>query len=41
MNITIQLKNDYGENKLYHKLLIKESIDALWVKSNVIHLSLK
>ena len=41
MNITIQLKIDYGENKSFHKLLIKESINALWVKSDVIHLSLK
>ena len=39
--ITVQLKNDYSENKSSHKLLTRESIDALWVKSDVIHLSLK
>ena len=41
MYIMVQLKNDYGKNKTSHKLLIRESIDAFWVKSDVIHLSLK
>ena len=41
MYIIVQLKNDYGENISSHKLLIRKSIDALWVKSDVIHLNLK
>ena len=41
MYIIVQLKNDYGENKLSPKILTRESIDALWVKSDVIHLNLK
>ena len=41
MYITVWEKNDYGKNKSFHKLLTRESIDALWVKSDVIHLSPK
>ena len=41
MYITVWQNNDYGKNKLSHKLLTRESIDALWVKFDVIHLSPK